>query len=178
MSAPRRMNAPRRMDAAPAPPMFPHTITLYNISVETDRDTLNDTVTNHITILKGVLVDASKAVNVRESGLVSADAVDLYIPFDVEAVDAVTGGEKGYLPPVEFWRSEDMASHWTLAVSAKGATLNGYTFFIKGAALPPEGTAPEKVREVVEAMYDDVYNITKIDTKDTGGLQHWEVGAN
>ena len=82
MSAPRRMNAPRRMDAAPAPPMFPHTITLYNISVETDRDTLNDTVTNHITILKGVLVDASKAVNERESGLVSADAVDLYIPFD------------------------------------------------------------------------------------------------
>ena len=32
----------------------------------------------------------SKAVNVRESGLVGADSVNLYIPFAVEAVDAAT----------------------------------------------------------------------------------------
>lgn len=164
--------------------MFPHTITLYNITSETDKDTLEDVVTNYITILKGVLVDDSKAVNVRESGLVGADAVNIYIPFDVKATDPFTGEEKGYLPPIEFWRSSEMDKHWTLAISAKGAPLNGYTFFIKGVALPPETTPqgkpvrPDMVREVVEAMYDDVYNITKIDTKDFGGLQHWEVGAD
>lgn len=177
MPAPHRMNEPRRANAQ-APAMYPHTITLYNISIETDKDTLEDRVTNHITILKGVLVDDSKAVNVRESGLVGADAVNLYIPFDVEAVDGVTGEKKGYLPPIEFWRSEDMGRHWTLAISAKGAALNGYTFFIKGVALPPEGVRPDLVREVVEGMYDDVYNITKVDTKDFGGLMHWEVGGD
>lgn len=175
---PTRMNAPRRMNAPEKKPMFPHAVTLYNITSEVDPDTDMDTVTNYITILKGVLVDDSKAVNVRQSGLEGADAVNLYIPFGVEATDPLTGEEKGYLPPVEFWRSSEMDKHWTLAISAKGAPLNGYTFFIKGVALPPDGVRPDMVREVVEAMYDDVYNITKIDTKDFGGLQHWEVGAD
>lgn len=184
MYSPKRLNRPRRLNAAPVPSMFPHTITLYNIASETDKDTLEDVVTNYITVLKGVLVDDSKAVNVRESGLVGADAVNLYVPFDVEAADPFTGREKGYLPPIEFWRSSEMDKHWTLAISAKGAPLDGYTFFIKGVALPPETTPqgkpvrPDMVREVVEAMYDDVYNITKIDTKDMGGLMHWEAGAN
>lgn len=178
MSTPRRMTRPHRMNAPPTPSMFPHTITLYNITSETDKDTYEDVVTNYITILKGVLVDDSKAVNVRESGLVGADAVNLYIPFDVKATDALTGKEKGFIPPIEFWRSDEMDKHWTLAISAKGAPLNGYTFFIKDIALPPDGIKPDMVREVVEVMYDDVYNITKIDTKDFGGLQHWEVGAD
>lgn len=158
--------------------MFPHTITLYNVSVETDKATFESTVVNHITLLKGVLVDATKGVNTRESGLVGADSVIVYIPFGVEAVDAQTGEEKKYLPPVEFWRAEDRSKFWTLAVSAKGAALDGYTFFIKDVALPPDGTPPEKVVSRVEAMYDHVYNITKIDEKDFGGLKHWEVGGN
>ena len=157
---------------------FPHTITLYNVSVETDKATFESTVVNHITLLKGVLLDASKAVNVRESGLVGADAVNLYIPFDVEAVDIATGEPKKYLPPVEFWRAEDRYQYWTLAISAKGSGLDGYTFFAKGVALPPEGTPPEKVVSRVEAMYDHVYNITKIDEKDFGGLRHFEIGGN
>lgn len=177
MNMPRRMSNPHRANVQ-APIMFPHTITLYNITSEIDPDTAADTVTNYITLLKGVLVDDSKAVNVRESGLVGADAVNLYIPFDVEATDPFTGVGKKFLPPIEFWRSDEMDRHWTLAISAKGAPLNGYTFFIKGAALPPDGVRPDMVREVVEAMYDDVYNITKIDTKDFGGLRHWEVGAD
>lgn len=100
MPAPRRMNAPRRMGARERnSAMFPHAVTLYNVAVETDKATFASTVVNHITILRGVLLDASKAVNVRESGLVGADAVNLYIPFGVEAVDAVTGKAKQYMPP-------------------------------------------------------------------------------
>ena len=193
MNIPRRMNIPSRMGPPPrrgnaqggAGGMFPHTVTLYNVEVETDPDTIKSTVINHITILRGVFLDASKAVNVRESGLVGADSVNLYIPFAVEAVDAATNQPKRYLPPVEFWRTEDKSGFWTLAISTKGSNLNGYTFFIKGAALPPETTPqgkpvrPEMVVDVVESMYDHVYNITKVDEKDFGSpdLQHWEVGG-
>ncbi len=193
MSIPNRMHTPRRMGPVPrrmgaagrAGSMFPHTVTLYNIEVETDPDTIKSTVINHITILRGVFLEASKAVNVRESGLESADAVNLYIPFGVEAVDGSTGKAKKYLPPVEFWRTEDKSGFWTLAISAKGSNLNGYTFFIKGVALPPETTPqgkpvrPEMVVDVVESMYDHVYNITKVDEKDFGSqdMQHWEVGG-
>lgn len=159
--------------------MFPHTITVYNVEVVTDKETVSSKVINHITILRGVLADASRAVNVRDSGLVNADAVNLYIPFSADATDAVTGEKKDYLPPAEFWRREDKSGFWTLAITAKGPSLHGYTFFIKGVSLPPEGTAPDKVVERVEALYDGVYSITKIDTKDFGSpdMQHWEVGA-
>lgn len=193
MSIPRRIHVPRRMGSPPrrmnaacrARSMFPHTVTLYNVEVETDPNTIKSTVINHITILRGVFLEASKSVNVRESGLESADAVNLYIPFAVEAVDAETNQPKRYLPPVEFWRTEDKSGFWTLAISAKGSNLNGYTFFIKGVALPPETTPqgkpvrPEMVVDVVESMYDHVYNITKVDEKDFGSqdMQHWEVGG-
>ena len=63
-------------------------------------DKLNETTVNHITVLDGVLLIASKAANVRATGLEGADAVNLYIPFDVKAVDGVTGEERTYIDPV------------------------------------------------------------------------------
>ena len=63
----------------------PHTITVYNAVQETDPATFEETTKLYVTILRGVMLQASKAVNVRESGLESADAVNLYIPFSVEA---------------------------------------------------------------------------------------------
>lgn len=178
MHLPQRMSAPRRMNA-PNNTMFPHMVTVYNVSVETDRDTLQSKVTNHITILRGVLLDETKAVNVRSSGLEGADAVNLYIPFNVKAVDGLTGKEKGYMPPIEFWRAEDKSGAWTLAISNRNASGDGYTFFVKGESLPPEGTKPELVADIVEAAFDGVYHITKIDTKDFGSpdMMHWEVGG-
>ena len=61
--------------------MFPHTVTLYN--PETKELPANDfkpTLVHHITVLRGVLLDASKGSNVNQSGLEGADAVNLYIP--------------------------------------------------------------------------------------------------
>ena len=43
--------------------MFPHTVTLYNVSVETDPATLEERTINHITVLEGVLLDAVKGKN-------------------------------------------------------------------------------------------------------------------
>lgn len=97
--------------------MFPHVVTVYNTYVETDHSTFEETTVNHITVLRGVLLDASKGSNVTKSGLESADAVNLYIPFSVEALDGVTGIQRRYVGPVEFWKADDKSDLWTLSVA-------------------------------------------------------------
>lgn len=151
--------------------MFPHTVTVYNVEQTTDPATLDDVTVNHITVLRGVLLDASKAANVRDSGLEGADAADLYIPLDVESID---GSEieidkpkrKQYIGPVDFWRLEDKSGFWTL-------TDSGNTFFVKG-----EVVEPHMDQMGIEMAFDDVYRVTKVDMKDFGGLAHFEVGGN
>lgn len=146
--------------------MFPHTVTLYNVITEENPATFEEKEVNHITVLQGVLLDATKAKNVNESGLVSADAVMLYIPLDVIATDGITGEPKSYVGPVEWWRAEDRSLIWTLS---PGENM----FFIKGVAVHEDWSGQK-----IESSYDDVYNITKVDFKDFGGdMSHWEVGG-
>ena len=173
MNATQRMNIPRRLNAAPDQSMFPHTITVYNVEITTDKNTFKDVLVNHITILRGVLLDASKAVNVRESGLEGADAVNLYIPFGVEAVDGVTGEPKKYVGPLEFWREEDKSGLWTMSIGGTKTQVDGSCFFVKDVAVHPDLDV-----QAIEMMYDHVYDITTIDGKDFGRLAHWEIGAN
>lgn len=165
MSAPQRLSVPRRRSAAKSN-MFPHTVTVYTTAAEVDKETLEDRLTQHITILRGVLLDERKAANVRQSGLESADAVTLYIPFSVDARDGVTGEEKRYAPPVAFWNAADRSGLWTLAV--------GSTFFVRG-----EVVEPDRDVQFIEMKYDGVYDVTKVDVKDFGSpdMQHWEVGG-
>lgn len=161
--------------------MFPHTVTLYNVSTETDPKTYKDETAIFITVLRGVLLDASKAVNVNKSGLTGADAVNLYIPFGVEAVDGYTGAAKVYVGPREFWQAGDKAKIWTLNLEGEGdadSKTHERTFFVKGEAVPPPELPPEQVEGYIGLKYDEVYNVTKVDMKDFGGLQHWEVGGN
>ena len=148
--------------------MFPHTVTIYNVTSEIDKTTLTEKLVNHITVLRGVLLDASKAANVRTSGLEGADSVNLYIPFSVVAVDGVTGQEKQYATPMEFWRMDDKSGHWTLSVTGHG----GKTFFVKGEVVEPDLTV-----EKLSLAYDGVYNVTKVDEKDFGSLKHFQVGG-
>lgn len=147
--------------------MFPHAVTLYNVTVEEDPSAFEEHATNHITILRGVLLDAVKAKNVNESGLANADSVTLYIPRNVEAADGVTGEAKQYVGPIEFWRAEDKTKLWTLSTGEN-------TFFVKGEAVHPDWSAQK-----IDAAYDDVYNVNTVDFKDFGGeMSHWEVGGN
>ena len=97
-----------------------------------------------------------------------ADSVNLYIPFSVAAVDGVTGQEKQYAPPMEFWRMEDKSGHWTLSVTGHG----GKTFFVKGEVVELDLTV-----EKLSLAYDGVYNVTKVDEKDFGSLKHFQVGG-
>lgn len=147
--------------------MFPHTVTLYNSAEETDPSTLEEKNVLHVTILRGVLMEASKASNVRSSGLEGADAVNLYIPFSVMAEDAETGIIKRFVGPQEFWKANDKSKLWTLSVNGDGGT----TFFIKGEFVTDD--------ETVALAHDDCYNVTKVDAKDFGSsdMLHWEVGG-
>ena len=149
--------------------MFPHTVTVYNVVRTVDMDTLSEVSVNHITVLRGVLLDQIKAANVRQSGLEGADSVTVYIPFDVDATDGVTGDAKRYASPEQFWQAEDKSGLWSLTVTGRG----GSTFIVKGAVVEPETDFA-----TMNLTHDDVYAITKVDEKDFGGgMAHWEVGG-
>lgn len=138
----------------------PHTITVYS-PVE---DPVTFEVKNHITVLRGVFMDAAKASNVRSSGLEGADSVNLFIPFDVDATDGVSLLEKKYVDPKEFERTENKSGLWTLRIG---------DFFVKGEVVE------DKDFQYINLNYDDVYRITKVDKKDFGSasMQHFEVGG-
>ena len=145
----------------------PHTVTIYNIVRETDLSTLKEVEHVYITILRGVMLQASKGANVRESGLEGADAANLYIPFAVEAVDGKTGATKTYAKPQEFVKATDRSGLWTLSYNGNG----GDTVFVKGEFVSDDMTAVES--------HDDCYNVTKVDAMDYGSadMRHWEVGG-
>lgn len=146
----------------------PHVVTLYNVVNTVDTETFEDVETLNVTVLRGVLCDAAKAVNVRTSGLESADAVNLYIPFDVDAADAFTGAKKRFVKPTEFVNAEDKTELWTLAINGENGIS---TFFAKG-----EYATDSKFAAL---QLDDCYNLTKIDEKDFGSssMRHWECGG-
>lgn len=146
----------------------PHTVTLYNRTRVTDPTTFVDVDTYYITILNGVFLDASKGANVRDTGLAGADAVNLYIPLNVAATDAITGAQKEYIAPLEFHALTDKSGYWTL-------TDDRNTFFAKGVVVEVG-----KDEDFINAAHDDVYSVTRIDLKDYGSpfAQHWEIGGN
>ena len=145
----------------------PHTVTLYNVVQETDPGTFQDVEKLYVTVMRGVFLEASKAANVRESGLEGADAVNLYIPFSVDAKDGISGSDKRYVGPQEFWSAEKKSGLWTLSTKGDGGT----TFFVKGEFVTDNAS--------VALAHDDCYNVTKVDMKDFGSddMRHWEVGG-
>ena len=145
--------------------ILPHTVTVYNVVKETDKTTFEETTTNYMTVLTNVLLDASKGANVRQSGLAGADAVTLYAPLDVTAVDAQTGEEKTYVDPMEFWAAEDKSGIWTFSTDRN-------TLICKGVVVEPG-----KSVEYINMAHSDVYEVSKVDKKDFGGLAHFEVGG-
>ena len=143
----------------------PHTVTVYNVIQSVNTSTFVDTETAYITILRGVFFDAAKASNVRQSGMESADSVDLFIPLSVTAVDS-QGNAKTYASPDAFMAAQDKSNLWTLSRAGDGVE----TFFVKGELV----TTPTLAR-----ASDESYAVTKVDLKDYGRppMRHWEVGG-
>lgn len=145
----------------------PHSITVYTI---TEDEVTFESVYN-ITILRGVFFDAAHAANVRESGLEGADVVNLFIPFNVNAIDGITGFPKRFATPKQYGAAEDKSNLWTLDTDSMQSST---TFFVKG-----EIVEQGKDFQWMNRIYDNVHRITKVDTKDFGSpsMQHWEVGG-
>lgn len=138
----------------------PHTVTVYS----TIEDPVTFEETRFITVLRGVFMDATKASNVRSSGLEGADSVNLFVPFSVRATDGVSLLDKVYVDPKEFESATDKSGLWTLRIG---------DFFVKGEVVV------DKDFQHINLNYDDVYRITKVDKKDFGSesMRHWEVGG-
>ena len=145
----------------------PHTVTIYNVGE--NPDTLESEY--NVTFLRGVFLDRRQATNIEKSGLRDADAATLFIPFSVEAVDAVTGARKQYIGPKAYRQLSDVSGFWTLEPGGLSSGMDSW--FVKGEILNYSGYG--RMRE----LYDDVYDITTIDTRDFGSddMQHWQVGA-
>lgn len=137
----------------------PHTVTIINCIEGEDY-----AMQYHATVLRGVMLQASKRTNVNRSGLTDADAVTLFIPFSVDS------DGKTFMRPKEFAAATEKCRAWTL--KAGGNSSSADCFFIKGEA---EGMS------YADALnrYDDVYRVTSVDIRDFGSanMQHWQVGG-
>ena len=139
----------------------PHIITLVNC-IEGD-----DYAMQYLpTVLRGVMLQASKKTNVSKSGLVDADSVTLFIPFSVDA------GGKTFLKPKEYAATEDKSGVWTLKAGGESSAAECY--FIKG-----EVNANGMSYAQALVAFDDVYRVTSVDIRDFGSasMQHWQVGG-
>lgn len=149
--------------------MFPHTVTVYN---KVEDETTGSAVYN-VTILHGVFLDISKGANVMKSGLVSADSATLYIPMSIKAINADTSEEQKFVGQKEYERlaQSDLHEYWTLRTGGSSSTVD--CFFVKGEVTEKSGFNDLKNR------YDDVYDVSTVDTKDFGSkrMWHWEVGG-
>lgn len=161
--------------------MFPHTITLYNVETAADPVSCEDKFINHITLLKSVLVDESKATTVRlslssrTSSLLADDNVTLYIPFSVTAADPLSGERKSFLPAADFWRTEDKSALWTLSAGLlKLPSASGCCFFIRGEAVHPDLDR----NQLENLCAGNVFSVSSVSVRDFGGLRHWEVRAH
>lgn len=145
----------------------PHTVTVYNVTENPDTLALE----YNITFLRGVFLDRHEAASIEKSGLRDADAATLFIPFSVNAVDAVTETPKQYIGPKAYRQLSDTSGYWTLETGGISSPTD--CFFVKGEVVNYNGY--NRIREA----YDDVYDVTTVDTRDFGSpdMQHWQVGA-
>ena len=146
----------------------PHTVTVYNAFENVD--TLKTEMV--ITVLEGVFLDISEGANIMKSGLTSADAAKLYIPFATKAVNGVTEEIQQYLSPKEYERTEDKKPFWTIRTNGTASAKD--CFFVKGEVVEPEADF-----QSINGRYDHVYRVSTVDIRDFGSpeMQHWEVGG-
>lgn len=142
----------------------PHTVSLINAVEE------SGVMQYHLTVLHGVMLQASKRKNVNKSGLSDADAVTLFVPFSVRALSP-SGAVKRFASPKAYEAAESKDSLWTL--KSGGQTSPVECFFVKGVL-----TEALSYTEAVK-QYDDVFRATSVDVRDfgSGPLQHWQVGG-
>lgn len=145
----------------------PHTVTVYNVTE--DNATFKSVI--NATVLRGVFLDISKGANVMKSGLASADAATLFVPFSIQAINAMNGEPQTYCKPKEYERLDDKSGFWTIRPG--GSASSADCFFVKGEI------HDESDFQTINNTYDDVYRVSSVDIRDFGSLdmQHWQIGG-
>ena len=138
--------------------MFEDEITIFNKRYDSNK---KDDIYSK-TYLSGVNVDLKKAVNVIKSGLQDADSGTIIIPEEVYRQNKVFVKSKHFQIGAKF----NNKRLWTL--QAGDIIVLGLISYDIGGK-----NTIAKLRQ----QYDDVYEITSVDTKLKGGLPHWEVGV-
>ena len=85
---------------------------------------------------------------------------------------AKTGEEQKFVSPKEYEQLENVSGYWTLRTGGKSSVTD--CFFVKGEVVE------EASYSDISRRYDDVYDVTSVDTKDFGSksMWHWEVGGS
>ena len=136
----------------------PHTVSLINLHNETP----------HLTLLRGVMLQALNGQSVQRRGDQEETIATLYVPLSVNAINP-SGEKVSFLPPLEYARCTDPEKHWTL--QPEGESAGRCSFFVKGEI--PEACSLAEARE----KYDYVCVVAGWQLHDYGSraLQHYEV---
>ena len=136
----------------------PHSVSLINLHNGTP----------HLTLLRGVMLQALNGQSVQRRGDQEETIATLYVPLSVRAINP-TGENVTFLPPLEYARCTDPEKHWTL--QPEGESAGRCSFFVKGEI--PEACTLAEARE----KYDDVDVVAGWQLHDYGSraLQHYEI---
>lgn len=109
------------------------------------------------TVIDNVFWDDTKAYNRNQSGLESADEVDIFIPFDYNS-------DKKYVEPIKYQKLDNVDNYFTLQTGDR---------IVKGSIDLDIDKSTDLDREV------EAFTITSVDTKDFGSnhMQHWQLGG-
>lgn len=132
-------------------------ITLYN----SYYDRATETTKYKRTYLHGVDWQGKQATTVIEKGLLSADSIQIFIPYDVNC-------SKQYIGPKAFKRLQDEERDLYFTFKSGDKIVKGIIDF------ELTGVKPNNIA-YLENYYDDVINI--ISVVDCELTRHWEIGG-
>lgn len=140
----------------------PHTVTVFNI--REDPATFARTV--HATVLSGVLLEATDAAKISQSGLSPSAKAILRIPWNVEGKDAETGETRAWALPRAYAAADAAARTglWTLDPN--------FDFFVKGVVADGGESF-----QTVNAAHDNTYRCTSLAVHDAEPEALWYIEA-
>lgn len=139
-----------------------HTITVYNIR----EDPLTFARSVYITVLSNVELSGMESVRAAAGRMLPSGSATLRIPLSTMARDGLTGVSRTWIGPKEYTMAADKSGYWTLDVNRD--------FIVRGEVVVENGDF-----QTLNAAYDGVYRVTKVELSDAGVPDVWtlEVGG-
>ncbi len=134
------------------------------------------TETYQRTVISAVEWENRKAINGLKNGALASNSARILVPMTLSEVS-------NYVKPKAWQALTSKTGKWTLQekdVVVKGEVTDEIHVAVAYSAGPPVVEAsPAFTVTSLKSKYDDVLEITSVDTFDMGSLalQHWELGA-